>query len=120
MIERCYSKASPAYDYYGGRGISVCDEWLDSFTAFYDWATSHGYDDTLSIDRIDVNGNYEPQNCRWSDFTEQANNRRSNIIVEYDSRKQTVAQWSRELGIDYNHLLNAIKNGVSISEFLSY
>jgi len=80
---RCNDKNAPNYKYYGGRGISVCDEWLHNFKAFYDWANENGYEyreiykDKLTIDRIDVNGNYEPNNCKWADWKTQNNNKRS-------------------------------------------
>lgn len=74
---RCLCPTSPAYEYYGGRGITICDEWLASYEAFRDWARSSGYSDDLEIDRIDVNGNYEPNNCRWATRVQQMQNTRS-------------------------------------------
>ena len=76
MKQRCYNTNRPNYKYYGGRGIVICDEWLNSFQAFFDWAMANGYQENLTIDRVNTDGNYEPQNCRWVSFKEQATNKR--------------------------------------------
>lgn len=76
MRQRCYNSNKDSYINYGARGITICDEWLESFTSFETWALQNGYSDELTIDRIDVDGNYEPDNCRWTDLTTQAANTR--------------------------------------------
>lgn len=98
---RCYNSNSKNYNHYGGRGITVCDEWRNNFKAFYDWAMSNGYDDKLTIDRIDVNGNYAPYNCRWVDMTTQNRNKRDNTIIEYNGKKMCLKDASELSGIPY-------------------
>lgn len=78
MIQRCYKKYCTNYKYYGGRGVRVCNEWLNDNTMFFDWAINNGYKEGLTIDRIDVNGNYGPSNCRWITTKQQNRNKRSN------------------------------------------
>lgn len=106
--KRCCKKREKSYKRYGGRGITICDEWRDSFEAFYEWAVSHGYSDDLTIDRIDVNGDYCPENCRWVDIKKQCNNRRNNHLITYNGKTQTVAQWAAEYGINYRKLNDRI------------
>ena len=77
MKQRCYNPKSSRYKDWGGRGIKICDEWLENFMNFYNWAIDNGYADNLSIDRIDNDKNYEPSNCRWATVKEQANNKRA-------------------------------------------
>lgn len=96
MIARCHGKVGPAFHFYGARGISVCQEWRDSYPSFRDWALSHGYAKGLSIDRQDNDGNYEPGNCRWTDRITQANNQRGNRYREAFGESKTIAEWSRD------------------------
>ena len=102
------------YYCYGARGITVCDEWKNKetgFQNFYEWAIRNGYTDELSIDRIDVEKGYCPENCRWITLKEQANNKRNTKRVKVNGEVDTVANWSRRLGISYWNLLNYAKGG---------
>jgi hypothetical protein len=108
MKDRCYNEKTKAYKDYGGRGITVCDEWRNDFEAFLKWALDNGYRDDLTIDRIDVNGNYEPSNCRLVTMKEQANNRRSNNKILYDGKLFTLAEWSEIIGIPYHVLYDRL------------
>ena len=101
ILRRCYNPHTHEYPRYGGRGITMCDEWKQSFVAFYDWANNNGYSDELTIDRIDNDGIYSPENCRWATVTEQANNRRSCIMITRDGKTQSLKQWCDELNISY-------------------
>lgn len=113
MKKRCFNANSPNYKDYGGRGITVCEEWKDDFKSFYDWAMDNGYDESalrgkFTIDRIDVNGNYEPSNCRWATAEEQNNNKRINRMLTYAGKTQTLEQWARETGINRQTIRNRI------------
>ena len=108
--ERCYNPNCHAYKDYGGRGITMCQEWYNDFMTFYTWAISNGYDQTLSIDRIDVNGNYEPCNCRWADRKTQANNKRNNILITYNGKTQNLKQWCEEFNLDYDMIRARYQN----------
>lgn len=111
MKSRCTNEKLKDYPLYGGRGISVCDEWKNSFQAFYDWSMSHGYSDELTIDRIDVNGNYEPSNCRWITVKEQNNNRRNNRLININGEIKTASQWIECTKINRTEFYNRLRNG---------
>ena len=108
IYRRCYVKTRRSYKDYGGRGIKICDEWLNSFESFVLWAKNNGYASDLTIDRIDNNGNYCPENCRWVDRIVQANNKTSNHYLTYKGKTQSMMNWSRELNINYSTLRNRI------------
>lgn len=107
MKKRCYDKQDRAYKHYGARGISVCKEWYD-FENFNKWANNSGYRDNLTLDRIDVNKDYAPYNCKWSTWEEQQNNRRSSHLITYKGETKTISQWSKITGIPYNTLIARI------------
>ncbi|MEC1663008.1 hypothetical protein [Bacillus halotolerans] len=104
MKQRCNNPNTTRFYDYGGRGIKVCKEWNESYQSFKDWAYKSGYKEGLSIERIDVNGDYSPENCTWINTIDQANNRRSTIWVEYQGEKLNLKQWSKKLGINYGTL----------------
>lgn len=108
MKARCYRKSSREYENYGGRGIEVCDEWKKHFEPFRDWSLQNGYSDLLTLDRINVNGNYEPNNCRWITNKEQQSNRRDNVLIEFNGDIKTLSQWSEYLGIGFKTLQDRI------------
>nr|DAI30801.1 MAG TPA: PVL ORF-50-like family [Caudoviricetes sp.] len=118
MKKRCMCVNDKSYKYYGDRGITVCDEWLHDFQAFYDWAMANGYKDSLTIDRIDVSGNYEPSNCRWVSRKVQMNNTRQNHHLTYNGKTQTIAQWADELNIKHATISIRLKRGKTIEEAL--
>lgn len=125
--KRCEKSYSGNYHNYGARGITVCEEWLD-FENFYRWAMSNGYKEEVlpngknkwTIDRIDVNGNYEPNNCRWVDMDTQANNKRDNHYLEFNGKTQSIALWSKETGIPAYLITQRInKQGWSVERALT-
>ena len=99
---RCYNPNDRAYDDYGKRGITVCDEWKNSYILFEKWAMNNGYNQGLSIDRIDVNGNYEPSNCRWTNDIIQARNRRNSVFVSYHGKEATLEEMCQILDVNVN------------------
>ena len=119
MKDRCYKKSAKAFNKYGGRGITVCEEWRNSFEAFYEWAMANGYADNLTIDRIDGTKGYTPENCRWVTYKAQGNNTSRNHLITYNSKTQTLAQWSEEIGIKYGTLTARIYRGWDIHKALT-
>jgi hypothetical protein len=115
MKTRCSNPNASRYSNYGGRGISVCDEWQE-FINFKDWALSTGYKDNLTIDRIDVNGNYEPANCRWATRKEQANNKTTSHLITYKNETKTMSQWADVLGFELDTLKRRIYLGWSVEK----
>lgn len=123
MRQRCNNPNCSAYKNYGGRGISICDEW-DDFAVFREWALANGYDElaergTYTLDRIDVNGDYAPDNCRWVNFRTQSNNKRDTIYVEYDGMSMPLSYWAETTGIKYCTLFARYKRGWSPERILS-
>lgn len=119
MKRRCMTvKSGKAYKNYFLRGITICEDWK-VFENFQKWALANGYSDELSIDRIDNNSNYCPENCRWVNNKVQANNKRSNRYLTYKNKTQTVSQWADELGIKYNTIHERLRRGWNVEKTLS-
>lgn len=119
LKERSNTQTASNYKDYGGRGITVCDEWLRSFEAFRDWALANGYRDNLSIDRKDNDGPYCPENCRWATEKQQSNNRRSNRVLTYNGETHTLAQWAELTGIKFSTLYMRLRRGWSAERALT-
>lgn len=111
MKQRCYNPKQKVYKWYGAKGIKICDEWLDSYTTFEKWCLENGYSETLTIDRINSKGNYEPNNCRWVDTKTQARNKKSTILITHNGKTQCLKDWCIELNKNYPTIVNRIHNG---------
>lgn len=118
MKDRCSNVNRDRYKDYGGRGITYCKEWVD-FKCFYSWAIDNGYKENLTIDRINVNGNYEPNNCRWITNKEQQNNKRYHHLFLFNGEIKNLAQWGEETGLPYDIIWRRIQDGFDSSEVLS-
>lgn len=116
MKTRCLNENRAQYKDYGGRGITICDEWLHDFESFYEWSIKNGFHEGLSLDRIDVNGNYEPSNCKWSTHIEQSNNKRTNHIISVRGEDVTMAEAARKYNVSYGTVRNRIAMGWSGDE----
>lgn len=119
MRLRCYNENSVNYKYYGGKGVAICDEWLLSFENFFDWAINNGYNENLTIDRIDSEKEYSPDNCKWSTKKEQAYNRSISVKLTLNGRTMYMTEWAEELEIDKKILSWRYNNGWSDEEILS-
>ena len=108
MRERCHNENNKQYFNYGARGITICNEWLNSYDAFYNWSLENGYEEGLSIDRIDNNKGYSPDNCRWISQAEQCNNLRRNRKCTHKGKTLNINQWSREVNINKNTLYHRL------------
>lgn len=118
MRERCFNSNYHKYDLYGGRGISICDEW-ESFESFMQWSLENGYSNDLTIDRIDGSGNYCPENCRWVNQKVQQNNRTNNRLLEWNGKVQNIQQWADELGVPYHTLYCRFHRGWNVERIFT-
>ena len=112
MRQRCRDPKKDHYDRYGGRGITVCEDWED-YAVFHRWALANGYRDDLTLDRIDVDGNYCPENCRWITQKEQMQNTRATISLEIKGVRHSLAEWAEIAGVDYSLLYRRYRKGFS-------
>lgn len=119
MKERCYDRKNNRFYLYGARGIIVCEEWRNNFYNFFIWAIRNGYEEDLTIDRIDPNGNYCPENCRWADMATQQNNKRTTRKITFNGVTKSVAEWSRETGINPTTILFRLDQGKKAEDVLS-
>ena len=117
---RCYNSNYRQFYLYGGKGITMCDEWKNNPNSFYEWALNHGYSDDLTIDRIDNSKGYFAENCRWVSYKTQANNTSRNHFVTFNGKTQTISQWSEKLGIPYHRLKDRLRKGWPIEEALGF
>ena len=118
MKQRCSNPKASHYEYYGGRGISVCREWRDSFSSFREWAISNGYNEKLTLDRTDRDEDYCPGNCRWITQTEQMSNTSRNIMLTYQGETHSLSEWSRIVGVPYGTLKSRLRYGWSVERML--
>jgi hypothetical protein len=118
MCSRCKNTSSIASQLYGARGISVCEEWSRDFVSFYKWATNNGYADDLTIERIDVNGNYEPANCTWATKAQQTRNKRDTVHVTFKGETHCLAEWSSITGVPASTIKWRIVHGWALEDAL--
>lgn len=121
MKDRCLNPKNPQFYDYGGRGISICDEWRYDVVKFHEWSISNGWEEGLEIDRFpNINGNYEPTNCRWATEVQQQNNKRSNRLITYNKETKTLTEWAKERGLTFSALQHRLNRNWPISKALNY
>ena len=118
MKDRCNNPNNKGYSNYGGRNVKVCDEWND-YDNFYAWSIENGYDESLSLDRINNDGNYEPSNCRWSTRREQNENKRNNHLETINGLTFTLSQWARKYNLNYKTIYTRYKRGKRNEELIA-
>lgn len=118
MIQRCTNERNDNYPNYGARGVTICNDWVD-FAPFYEWSMSNGYSDGLTLDRVNVDGNYSPENCRWATTKEQANNKRDSRFIEYGGMRMTITEWAEHVNMPANRLRSRLDRGWSFEDAIS-
>ena len=118
MKARCDNPNLKSYQRYGGRGITVCDEWVKSFQAFYEWAITNGYQKGLTLDRIDNDKGYCPENCRWATWEQQSRNKSRNVMLTYNGKTQCMTDWAKERGISFDAIKKRYRTGKPIDVVL--
>lgn len=118
MKQRCSNPKASHYEYYGGKGVSVCEEWKKSFSTFRDWPLSNGYEDGLTIDRIESDKDYCPENCRWVTHLKQMSNTTRNVMLTYQGETHSLSEWSRIVGVPYGTLKSRLRYGWSVERML--
>lgn len=108
---RCYNSNEIRYKNYGGKGIKMFEEWKNDFSIFEEWALNNGYEDDLTIDRIDLSKDYDPSNCRWATIEQQANNKSNNVFVEVNGITHTLGEWAKIVGVPYRTIYNRYSRG---------
>ena len=119
MKQRCYDKNNPAYNHYGARGINICEEWLNDINVFISWALENGYNRELTIERINVNGNYEPNNCKWITKTQQEYNKTNSVLYTINGATKCLSEWCKLYDKDYFLVRGRLKRGNSIEQALT-
>lgn len=120
MKRRCYNPDDDSWDGYGGRGITVCEEWLNSASSFVEWALDNGWKQGLTLDRKNVNGNYEPSNCCWATWKEQGRNRRPCLYFTHDGKTRCMSEWCEIFGIPHYLACHRHARGVSDFDIIFY